>query len=74
MISSVKDFKRKMKHLPSKVQARTWETFKISRQRLRLNRSHVRYTQQIDSCLSEFDRRFLDFDSLETVATFISNP
>ena len=34
----------------------------------------ARYTEQIDNCLSEFDKRFQDFSLLEPVATFMCYP
>lgn len=34
----------------------------------------ARYTEQIDSCRSEFDRRFQDFALLEAFATFMCYP
>ena len=34
----------------------------------------ARYTEKIDKCLSEFDKRFQDFSLLEPVATFMCYP
>ncbi len=39
-----------------------------------MRNSTVSNTQQIDNCLSEFDRRFQDFAVLEPVATFMCYP
>lgn len=77
MISSVNAFKRKIKHLSSKLQRHDLANFPNLKSELETQGkacaqlSSARYTEQIDNCLSEFDRRFQDFATLEPVATFM---
>ena len=80
MISSVNAFKGKMQHLSSKlrrhdlanVQNRASELEMQGKACVQLD--SARYTEQIDKCLSEFDKRFQDFSLLEPVAAFMCYP
>ncbi|XP_068121767.1 general transcription factor II-I repeat domain-containing protein 2A-like [Hyperolius riggenbachi] len=80
MISSVNAFKRKLQHLSSKLQRHELNNFKnlnsevLAQQRACAQLDISRYNDQISSCLSEFDRRFLDFAVIEPVATFMCYP
>ncbi len=80
MINSVNAFKRKMKHLSSKLQRHDLGNFQnlaselATQQKPCAQVNRERYTQQIDNCLSEFDRRFQDFALLQPVATLMCNP
>lgn len=80
MISSVNAFKRKMQHLSSKLQHQNLANFQNLTSELEMQGKScvqldsVRYTKQIDNCLSEFDKRFQDFALLEPVATFMCYP
>ncbi|KAG2459295.1 BBS5 protein, partial [Polypterus senegalus] len=76
MISSVNAFQRKMQHLSLKLQrldlgnnqnlASELETqWKACAQQ-----DSIRYTEQIEICRSDFDRRFQDSALLEPIATF----
>jgi len=64
MISSVNPFKRKMQHLSSKLQRHDLANFQNVTSELEMQeKTHeqldsARYTEQIENCLSEFDRRF----------------
>ncbi|KAF7641054.1 hypothetical protein LDENG_00297180, partial [Lucifuga dentata] len=78
MMSSVNAFKRKMQHLSSKLHdlgnfqnlASELETQRKACAQL----DSVRYTEQIENCLSDFDKRFQDFALLEPIATFMCYP
>ena len=67
MISSGNAFKQKMQHLSSKLQRHDLGNFqnlaseKEMKQKACAQLDSVRYTEQIDNCLSEFDKRFQDF-------------
>ncbi|XP_072769214.1 general transcription factor II-I repeat domain-containing protein 2-like [Nerophis lumbriciformis] len=80
MISSVNSFKQKMKHLSSKLQRHDLANFQNLASELEMQGKacvqldSARYTEQIDNCLSEFDKRFQDFSLLEPVATFMCYP
>ncbi len=80
MISSVNAFKRKMKHLSSKLQRHDVANFQNLQSELEtqgkacVQLDSARYMEQVDNCLSEFDRRFQDFFLLEPVATFMCYP
>ncbi|XP_014773229.1 uncharacterized protein LOC106871341 [Octopus bimaculoides] len=77
MMSSVNVFKLKMQHLSSKLQCHDLANLKNLTSELetqgkacvQLDSAHC--TEQIDNCLSEFDKRFQDFASLKPVATFM---
>uniref|UniRef100_A0AAQ4S2T7 HAT C-terminal dimerisation domain-containing protein n=1 Tax=Gasterosteus aculeatus aculeatus TaxID=481459 RepID=A0AAQ4S2T7_GASAC len=80
MISSVNAFKRKLQHLSSKLQRHDLENFQNLASELEMQGKacvqldSARYTEQIDNCLSEFEKRFQDFSLLEPVATFMCFP
>uniref|UniRef100_A0A087XA81 HAT C-terminal dimerisation domain-containing protein n=1 Tax=Poecilia formosa TaxID=48698 RepID=A0A087XA81_POEFO len=75
MISSVNAFKRKMQHVTSKLQRHDLTNFQNVALELEMQgEDTARYTEQIENCLSEFDRRFQDFALLEPVATFMCSP
>ena len=80
MISSVNTFKRKMQHLPSKLQRHDLANFQnlASEQETQgktfMQLDSTRYMEHIDNCLSQFDKRFQDFFLLEPVATFMCYP
>uniref|UniRef100_A0A669C9P0 HAT C-terminal dimerisation domain-containing protein n=1 Tax=Oreochromis niloticus TaxID=8128 RepID=A0A669C9P0_ORENI len=80
MISSVNAFKRKMQHLSLKLQRHDLINFQNLASELEmqgmacLQLDSARYTEHIDNCLSEFDKRFQDFSLLEPVATFMCYP
>ncbi|CAK6967628.1 general transcription factor II-I repeat domain-containing protein 2A-like [Scomber scombrus] len=80
MISLVDAFKQKMQHLSSKLQHHDLANFQNLSSELEMQGKACmqldsgRYTEQIDNCLSEFDKRFQDFSLLEPVATFMCNP
>ena len=80
MISSVNVFKRKMQHLSSKLQRHDLGNFQNLASELETQQKAcaelecARYTEQIDNCLSVFDKRFQDFALLEPVATFMCYP
>ncbi|KAM4555068.1 general transcription factor II-I repeat domain-containing protein 2-like [Odontesthes bonariensis] len=80
MISSVNAFKRKLKHLSAKMQRRDFANFHNLKSQLETQGEagaqldSARYSQQIDICLAEFDRRFQDFTLLEPVAEFMAYP
>ena len=73
MISSVNAFKRKMQHLSSKLQRHDLVNFQNLASKLELQGKacvqldSVRYTEQIDNCLSKFHKRLQDFSLLESV-------
>ena len=80
MISSVNAFKRKLQHLSSKLQRHDLANFQNLASELEMQGKacvqldSARYTEQIDNCLSEFEKRFQDFSLLEPVATFMCFP
>ena len=80
MISLVNAFKRKLQHLSSKLQRNDLANFENLASELEMQGKacvqlvSARYTEQIDNCLSEFEKRFQDFYLLEPVATFMCFP
>jgi len=80
MISSVNAFKRKLQHLSSKLQRHDLGNFQNLASELETQRKacaqldSARYTEQIGTIVSEFDKRFQDFALLEPVATFMCYP
>jgi len=80
MIRSVNAFKRKMQHLSLKLQRHDLANFKNlaskleTQEKVYVQFDSACYTEQIDNCLSEFDKRFQDFALLEPVASFMCYP
>ena len=80
MISSVNAFKRKLQHVSSKLQRHDLGNFQNLASELETQRKacaqldSARYTEQIGTIVSEFDKRFQDFALLEPVATFMCYP
>eukprot|EP00106_Octopus_bimaculoides_P003084 XP_014770526.1 PREDICTED: general transcription factor II-I repeat domain-containing protein 2A-like [Octopus bimaculoides] len=77
MISSVNAFKRKMQHLSSKLQCHDLANFTSELEtqgKACVQLDSACYTEQIDNCLSEFDKCFQDFALLKPVATFMCYP
>ena len=66
-----------MQHLSSKLQCDDLGNFQNFASELEMQQKacaqldSVRYTEQIDNCLSEFEKHFQDFALLEPVATFM---
>ena len=69
-----------MQHLSSKLQRHDLGNFQNltseleKQQKACAQLDSARYTEQIDNCLSEFDKHFQDSALLESVATFICYP
>uniref|UniRef100_A0A087XSU0 Uncharacterized protein n=1 Tax=Poecilia formosa TaxID=48698 RepID=A0A087XSU0_POEFO len=74
MISLVNAFKRKMQHLPSKTNFQNVASELEMQGKTSEQLDSARYTEQIENCLSEFNRHFQDFALLEPVATFMCYP
>ncbi|KAG2465869.1 ZN532 protein, partial [Polypterus senegalus] len=80
MISSVNAFKRKMQHLSSKLQRLDLGSIQnlVSEMEMQWKAcaqlDSIRYTEQIENCLSDFDRQFQDSALLEPNATFECYP
>lgn len=80
MISSVNAFKRKMQHLCSKLQRHDLANFQNLMSELETQGKACAqldsgcYTEQIENCLSDFNKQFQDFALLEPVATFMCYP
>ncbi|KAG2458374.1 VIPR2 protein, partial [Polypterus senegalus] len=80
MISSVNAFKRKMQHMSSNLQRLDLENIQNLTSEVEIQwkacaqLDSIRYTEQIENCLSDFDRRFQDFASLGPIATFMCYP
>lgn len=80
MISSLNAFKGKLKLLSSKIQRHDLRNFRNLASELNNQGKDLTeidsacYAEQIDTVLSDFDRRFQDFALLEPVATFMRFP
>ena len=77
MISSVNAFKQKMQLLSSKLQRHDFGNFQNFASELKTQGKacaqldSARYTEQIENCLSDFDKWLQDFALLEPIATFM---
>lgn len=80
MINSVNSFKQKLQHLSSKLQRQDLANFKSLVVELETQgKACVQlygacYTEQIENCLSEFDKHFQDFVLLEPVTILLFYP
>ena len=77
MISTVNAFKRKMQHLCSKLQHHDLANFPNLMSELEtqgkacVQLDSGRFTEQIENCLSDFNKQSQDFALLEPIATFM---
>ncbi|KAJ8362371.1 hypothetical protein AAFF_G00378160 [Aldrovandia affinis] len=80
MISSVNTFNRKLQVLSTKLQRQDLRYFQNMHSELErqgkdtVKLDSARYIEQVQSISSEFDRRYIDFSSLEPVATYTRFP
>lgn len=80
MISSVNAFKSKLQLLSSRLQRSDLRNFPHMQAELKRQGNDTaqldsaRYEEQVQSILSEFDRRFTDFASIEPVASYLCFP
>ena len=80
MISSVNTFKGKLRLLSTKLHRHDLHYFKHMNSELVLQRkttaqfNSARYIEQVQSLSSEFDKRFIDFASIEPIATYMCFP
>ena len=80
MISSVNAFKRKLQLLSTKLHHHDLHYFKHLSSELVLQRkptsqfNTARYIKQVQSLSSDFDRRFIDFASVQPIATYMCFP
>ena len=80
MISSVNAFKRKLQLLSTKLHRYDLHYFKHLSSELVLQRkptsqfNTARYIKQVQSLSSDFDRRFIDFASVQPIATYMCFP
>ena len=80
MISSVNAFKRKLQQLSTKLHLHDLHYFKHMSSELVLQRktaaqfNTAHCIKQVQSLSSEFDKRFIDFASVEPIATYMCFP
>ena len=82
MISSVNAFKRKLQLFSTKLHHHDLHYFKHKSSELELvlqrkstaQFNTARYIKQVQSLSSEFDKRFIDFASVEHIATYMCFP
>ncbi|KAJ8361898.1 hypothetical protein AAFF_G00414080 [Aldrovandia affinis] len=80
MISSVNTFNRKLQLLSTKLQRQDLRYFQNMHSELErqgkdtVKLDSARHIEQVQSISSEFDRRYIDFASLEPVATYMRFP